>query len=152
MNRPAMTRITLTNRDLTPWELTRIRVGFDELTVAKDVAMQSADRFGFVATEGDRFVGCSSGLAYKNGETYSGWFYTTDLFVKGNYRKQGLGARLLQSLEEEISRAGVRHIWTWTAGYEAPEFYLRQGYTDFARLEGWYSDGSSRLPLRKTLT
>ncbi|MTB51160.1 GNAT family N-acetyltransferase [Lewinella sp. W8] len=146
-----MSDITLTFRDLSPAELSRMRAGFDEHTLEMGAAVQTADRFGFVAMDGDKFVGCSSGLAYENGAEYSGWFYLTDLFVEAQYRKRGIGASLLLRLEREVFRRGVRHVYTWTAGYEAPGFYHRQGYTTFAELEHWYSDGSSRVALRKTL-
>jgi hypothetical protein len=42
-------------------------------------------------------------------------------------------------------------IWTWTAQHEAPRFYLRLGYAVFAELEQWFSDGGSRIALRKDL-
>lgn len=93
----------------------------------------------------------SSGLAYKNGDEYSGWFYLTDLFVEKAYRGRGVGAELLCSLEEVIAKSGVTNIWVWTAGYEAPGFYQKMGYEIFAEMEDWYSDGSPRVGLRKKI-
>jgi GNAT superfamily N-acetyltransferase len=142
---------SILQREMTAEEFARIKARFDEHTLDNKVAIQSADRYGFVAMDGDTFIGCSSGLAYKNAKDYSGWFYLTDLFVEKAYRSQRIGARLLNTLEEEIIKVGVKHIWTWTAGYEAPEFYQKQGYEVFAEMENWYSDGSSRVGLRKQL-
>lgn len=146
-----MNDINIINRELTDKEFKRMKVGFDEHTLDNKVEIQSADRFGFVAAKGEIFIGCSSGLAYKNGESYSGWFYLTDLFVEKEYRSQKLGAKLLTALEQEVKAIGVKYIFTWTAGYEAPKFYLKQGYEVFADFKDWYSDGSSRVGFRKEL-
>ena len=138
-------------RSLKDHEFRRMKRGFDEHTTDNGVKVQSADRFTIVATENDDFIGCASGLAYKNMDEYSGWFYLTDLFVEKFTRLKGIGAVLLSRLEEIIRHKGVKNIWTWTAGYEAPGFYKKQGYKVFADLENWYSDGSSRIALRKNL-
>jgi ribosomal protein S18 acetylase RimI-like enzyme len=101
--------------------------------------------------DGDKFIGSATGLAYKNGAQYSGWFYLTDLFIEKPYRRQGLGAAILAKLEARISALGVRYVWTDTAGYEAPGFYKRQGYIVIYENENWYASGHSRVGLRKTL-
>ena len=146
-----MSTINILNREMTAPEFERMKRGFDAHTLEQQVEIQTSDRFGFVAVDGETFIGCSSGLAYKNGELYSGWFYLTDLFVEKAYRSQGLGAKLLKALEEQIASIGVHSIWTWTAGYEAPQFYIKQGYAVLAEMEDWYSDGSSRVGLKKKL-
>jgi len=146
-----MRDIQIVNREMKAAEFERMKAGFDEHTLENGVQIQSADRFGYVAVEGNEFIGCSSGLAYKNDQQYSGWFYLTDLFVEKGYRSQGWGGKLLRTLEQEIAGLGIAHIWTWTAGYEAPALYQKQGYDIFAEMENWYSDGSSRVGLRKKL-
>ncbi len=75
-----------------------------------------------------------------------------ELFIEKAYRGQGLGARILNSLEERVSSFRVKNIWTWTAGYEAPGFYQKQGYEVFCELEDWYATGHSRVALRKALS
>ena len=144
-------KISMIDRAMTSAEFQRMKNGFDEYALDIGVEIQSSDRYGFVAVDGETFIGCSSGLAYKNGAAYSGWFYLTDLYVEKAYRSQGLGAKLLSALEGKIAAIGVRNIWTWTAGYEAPGFYQKQGYAIFTQMENWYSDGSSRIGLRKKL-
>jgi len=146
-----MSTISIVEREMTPVELARMNAGFDENTIDNGIAIQSSERMGFVALYGDEFVGCVSGLAYKNGDTYSGWFYLTDLYVEKAYRRQGLGAKLLQALEDKLLACGIDKVWTWTAGYEGPGFYKKQGYTVFAELEHWYSSGHSRVGVRKQL-
>ncbi len=147
----SMSEVRIVERDMTAAELKRMSAGFDEHTVENGVEIQSSKRIGFVALDGENFIGCASGLAYKNGSEYSGWFYLTDLFVEKAYRLQGLGSRLLKALEEKIRHYGINKIWTWTAGYEGPEFYKRQGYKVFAEMENWYSGGHSRIGVRKEI-
>ncbi len=146
-----MNTISVVNRAMTAEELARMNTGFDEHSLENKVAIQDSERFSFVGLEGDKFIGCSSGLAYKNGEHYSGWFFLTDLFVEKEYRSKGLGAKLLRAIEEQVAAVGVKHIWLWTSGSEALRFYRRYQYTSFAEMEHWYSDGSSRVGLRKNL-
>ena len=146
-----MNEITLIEREMTEDELARMNAGFDEHARDHGVEIQDSDRYGYGALDGESFIGCSSGLAYKNGETYNGWFYLTDLFVEKAYRSRGIGSALLEALEATVAQQGARKIWTWTAGYEAPAFYRKQGYEVFAELENWYSNGASRVALRKEL-
>ena len=146
-----MGTIKFVERDMTTSELERMQAGFNEHTLDNGVIPQNSERFGFVAMDGEKFIGCVSGLAYKHGDQYNGWCYLTDLFVEKEYRSQGIGAGLLQMLEGELQQHDIHQIWTWTAGYEAPGFYKRQGYEIFAEMENWYSSGDSQVGLRKKL-
>jgi len=146
-----MNEINIVNRGMTSEEINRMNLGFDELSLEEGVEIESSDRFSFVALKGDTFIGCSSGLAYKNGGNYSGWFFLTDLFVEKEYRSKGLGAKLLKSIEEQAVAVGLKHIWLWTSGEKALRFYERYDYKRFTEMENWYSDGSSRVGLRKNL-
>jgi GNAT superfamily N-acetyltransferase len=139
------------DREMTEAEFARMNAGFDEHTIEHGNPIQTSDRYGCVAMDGEDFIGCASGLAYKNGIAYSGWFYLTDLFIEKPYRGQGLGASILRRLEDRVAALGVRSIWTWTAGYEALEFYKKQGYRVFCELEDWYATGDSKVGLRKSL-
>lgn len=146
-----MNKISIVNRELTAEEMKQMDLGFDQLYIDEGIAMESSDRFSFVALEGNTFIGGASGLAYKNGENYSGWFFLSDLFVEKAYRSNGLGAKLLKFLEGQLASIGVKHIWLWTSGDKSLRFYKRQAYYKFTELENWYSDGSSRVGLRKEL-
>lgn len=146
-----MNKISIINREMTTEEFTRMNTGFDEHSLENKVEIQESKRIGFVALDDDKFIGCSSGLAYKNGENYSGWFFLTDLFVEKEYRSNGLGTKLLKSIEQEIISIGLKNIWLWTSGDEALRFYRRHQYNTFFEMEEWYSDKSSRVGLRKKL-
>lgn len=144
-----MTDIRIERRDLTVKETNRMNSGFDELSLKEGVELESSERFSFVASRENEFVGCSSGLAFRNGEHYSGWFHVTDLFVEQASRSKGLGAELLRNLEVQMKDLGIRHVFLWTSGDKALRFYEREGYRKFTEMESWYSDGRSRVGLRK---
>ena len=145
-----MTEIKVVEREMSDAEFARMNAGFDEHTLEQGNPLQTQERYGFVLTDADKFIGCSSGLVTKNGAVYNGWFYLTDLFVEKPYRKQGFGAELLQTLEERVAALGVIHLWVATAGYEAPGFYMNQGYSIVFEQEDYYATGHSRVMLRKT--
>jgi hypothetical protein len=60
-------------------------------------------------------------------------------------------AKLLGNIEQILVKNGIDRIWTWTAGYEAPKFYIAQSYVIFAELENWYSSGDGQVGFRKKL-
>ena len=146
-----MNIVNLVERDMTQSELERMNAGFDENAIDNGVIPQGHQRFGYVAMAGEKFIGCVSGLAYKNGEQFNSWCYLTDLFVEKEYRRQGIGEKLLSHMETILLQNGVDKIWTWTAGYEAPKFYVKQGYEIFTEMENWYSNGDSQVGLKKKL-
>ena len=127
-----------------------MNAGFDEHTREQGNPLETSVRYGFVAMDEEKFIGCSSGLAYKMGDTYNGWFYLTDLFVEKSYRGHGLGRTLLRSLEDRVAALEVTNFWTFTAGYEAPGFYQKQGYKIIFEQVDWYATGHSRVALSKT--
>ena len=132
---------------MTPAELAQMNAGFDQHATRHGNPPVPSKRYGYVLMNGDTFIGCASGLANDNYE----WFYLTDLFIEEAYRGRGLGAKILSKLEERLIEAGVKHIWTWTAAYEAPGFYKKQGYTTFVEMENWYVSGHARVGLWKKL-
>ncbi len=146
-----MKEINIINREMTSEEIEQMDVGFDQLSLEEGVEIESSDTISFVALDGKTFIGGTSGQAYKNGDTYSGWFYLKDLFVEKKYRSKGLGAKLLKSIEKQAINLGLKHIYLWTSGDKALKFYKRHEYQKFTEMENWYSDGSSRVGLRKNL-
>lgn len=142
-----MTGIDFIERDITSVELAQMNAGFDLHATEHGNPPVPSKRYGFVVMDGETFVGCASGLTNDNYQ----WFYLTDLFIEETYRGRGLGAGILQRLEERLIEAGIKNIWTWTAGYEAPGFYKSQGYTVFAEMENWYVTGDSRIGVWKAL-
>jgi GNAT superfamily N-acetyltransferase len=138
-------------RDMTDAEYKQEQESFDEQSKEYGNSPERQERMGFVAANNGRFIGASSGLAQKLNDGYGAYFYLTDLFVEKEYRKNGYGEKLLKLLEEKIKEHGIEFIWTWTAEYEAETFYLKQGYEEFVRFEGFYVSGHARVGLIKEL-
>ena len=133
-----MKAIKIINRALTPKESNQVNLGFDTLMREEHVALEETEPIHFVAIQEDNLIGCAIGLAHKNGDVFSGWFHLTELFVE-------------KELEAHCKAIGVTKIWLWTSGAASVRFYNRHEYSQFAELEQWYSDGSSRIGLRKTI-
>ena len=139
-----MADVVIERREMTDEELARMNAGFEEQSLEHGNPVDASERFSFVASDEGGFVGCISGLAYKKAVGYGDWFYITDLFVEKPLRGRGLGSELLRRLEAIVAALGIGNVWTWTAGYDGPVFYEKQGYEVFVEMDGWYSSGHSR--------
>jgi GNAT superfamily N-acetyltransferase len=137
--------IYIAERAMTAAEYACELEGFREHALEYGIPDIPEIRYGFVAVDGEAFIGSVSGLLYDK------WFYITDLWLAKPYRKQGYGAELLHKMEDKAKQQGVKHIWTWTAGYEAAPFYQKHGYVIFCEFEDYYPTGHSRIGLRKQL-
>lgn len=140
-----MAAIHYIERDMTDEEFAQINTGFDQHGLEFGNPPTITKRYGFVVMDGEKFIGCVSGLV---NDSYH-WFYLTDLFIEKENRGKGLGAKALQIMEARAQEIGAKAIWTWTAGYEAPGFYKKQGYTVFTEMENWYVSGHARVGLWK---
>ncbi|UJW73892.1 GNAT family N-acetyltransferase [Rhizobium sp. SL42] len=68
------------------------------------------------------------------GSEVQGWLYVKLLAVAADARNFGLGGKLL-SRAEDIARArGFVGIYLDTFDFQAPRFYLREGFTEIGRL------------------
>jgi N-acetylglutamate synthase-like GNAT family acetyltransferase len=144
-------QVTFVEREMTQIEFARMNEGFNEEDIRHGNSIQTQERFGFVALMQGEFIGCSSCLVHKQAGGFSSWCFLTDLFVHIAYRKKGVGAELLKRIENRMREIRVEYIYTWTASYEAPEFYKKQGYQVFVEFENWYQSGHSRVGLQKKL-
>lgn len=145
-----MDNIKFVYRDMTDSEYKREQDAFNEYGAEFGNPTESQERHGFVVTDNDKFIGCSSGLAQKINNKYSEYFYLSDLLVEKEYRKLGYGKELLSLLEKKVKELGIKYIWTWTT-YEAPDFYIKQGYKTFVTFENWYPSGDSRYGFIKKI-
>ena len=68
------------------------------------------------------------------GGTYWGWMHVDILWVDENYRKRGIGSRLLKSAEEEAVKRGCHSVHLDTMSWQAPEFYKKYGYKTISEL------------------
>jgi GNAT superfamily N-acetyltransferase len=98
-----------------------------------------------VAREGRRIVG---GL---KGHTHWDWLFVALLWIDESQRGSGLGTRLLRLAEKEAKRRGCRRAWLDTFSFQAPAFYRKMGYREFARLPD-YPRGHTRHFFTRKLT
>jgi ribosomal protein S18 acetylase RimI-like enzyme len=97
-------------------------------------------------------------LRHDNGDIVAevyGWLWGVCLeldylWVHKDLRGQGIGRRLVHTLEQEVSARGCRQITLDTYSFQAPEFYRKLGYEVFGIIDG-YPDSYQKLYLRKRL-
>ena len=101
---------------------------FSDYGEQNEVALNYED-YCFVAEDdnGD-IMGVITGRAYYN-EVHIG-----DLIVGKNYRRSGLGRKLVEAVEETYKGKLYEKITLTTFGFQAPEFYKKLGYeVEFVR-------------------
>ena len=89
-------------------------------------------------------------VAGVTGNWTSGWLYINALWVDEQLRSQRFGTNLMELIEDAAIKCGCRYSYLNTMTYQAPDFYRKLGYEEFARLED-FPPGYSRVFLRKTL-
>jgi len=82
--------------------------------------------------------------------TYFDRMFVSMLRVAEPYRKQGIGSRLLTQAEAVARSRGAANAYLDTFSFQAPGFYEKHGYREFARLEN-LPPGHSRIWLVKRL-
>ena len=110
--------------------------------VVADFGSRNETPLSVVARVGDAVVG---GL---NGSTHWGWCYIRHLWVHNDWRRRGLGHRLLARAEGEARGCAGLYVDTFNEG--AVAFYERAGFAHFGRVEG-FPPGHARTFLAKRL-
>jgi len=84
------------------------------------------------------------------GRTSLGLLFIDLLFVPGELRGQGIGARLMGQAEDEAIRRGCSQSVLFTIAFQAPDFYRQLGYEEFGRTDSGTPD-FARVFMKKTL-
>jgi GNAT superfamily N-acetyltransferase len=84
------------------------------------------------------------------GVAVGAWLALDLVWVEESLRQKGLGSRLLEASEAEGRRRGCKWVIVGTFDYQAPGFYSRRGYVEYARMED-FPWGHTRFQLRKSL-
>ena len=84
------------------------------------------------------------------GHCYAGWLFIALLWVEAGLRRSGIGTRLIVEAERHAIEFGCHSAWVDTFSFQAPDFYPRFGYREFARLD--CPPAHERIFFRKTLS
>jgi GNAT superfamily N-acetyltransferase len=98
----------------------------------------------FVRNDNDDIIG---GLT---GGTYWQWCHVDILWLDERLRGQGIGSKLLQMAEDEATRRGCVGIFLDTMSFQAPDFYVKHGYTEWGKLDD-FPPGHQRIFFKKWL-
>lgn len=74
------------------------------------------------------------------GSTYLSSLELEVMWVNENYRGQNIASQLLEEIEFEAKAAGCRLAHLTTYSFQAPEFYLKQGYVVCGEVDGFPDD------------
>ncbi len=94
---------------------------FSEYAIDCDVEL-NYEEFCFAAEDDGKIAGILTGRAYYN-EVHIG-----DLIVGKDYRRDGVGTKLVAAVEDAYRGKGYERIALTTFGFQAPEFYKKLGY------------------------
>ena len=78
------------------------------------------------------------------------WLNIEVLFVETDVRGFGLGSRLLAEAERQAIELGATNAKLDTFEWQAPAFYQKHGYVEFARVED-YAPGFYLASMKKSL-
>ncbi len=86
----------------------------------------------------------------------SGWTWGTCagiamVWVREDCRKAGWGGLLLEAAEDLARKRGCRQIMVSSFTFQAPAFYARHGYVEFARSDGLPVEGQADVHFVKQL-
>jgi GNAT superfamily N-acetyltransferase len=78
------------------------------------------------------------------------WLNIEVLFVEAEARGSGLGSRLLAEAERQAIELGAMYAKLETFEWQAPKFYEKHGYEEYARLDD-YAPGFYLALMKKSL-
>ncbi len=101
---------------------------------------EQSNNGSFVLAIHDDAGGLIGGLT---GRTSYGWLLIKTLWVDAQYRRTGLGSRLVSEGENRGQALGCHSAWLDTSNQQAYEFYTALGYDVFGEISN--RDGQSPL-------
>ena len=84
------------------------------------------------------------------GQVARGWLRIELFWVADKFRGKGAGVKILALAEAEAKRLGATRALVDTMSFQAPAFYIKCGYTPFAKLND-HPPGHHHIWLQKTL-
>lgn len=122
----------------------------DEVEVALEVFDEATDYEFIGAFEGEELLGYACfGPTPSTAGTYDLYW----IAVHPAAQRSGAGAALMAEVERQLNERGARMVVVETSSRDdyAPtrSFYHKRGYTEAARLRGFYAPGDDRVVLTK---
>ena len=86
----------------------------------------------------------------------SGWTWGTAagigmVWVRAGSRRSGVGGRLLDAAERIARERGCQRLTVSSFTFQAPAFYERHGFVEYARTEGLPTEGQADIHFVKML-
>jgi len=104
-----------------------------------------------VVLDREQPVGFITGSVENLCQELVGHIYTLD--VKPDYRRKGLGVRLLKAFEQALAQRGVRAFCLEVSvdNIAARNLYIKAGYRLHEKLKDYYEPGKDGIRLKKSL-
>jgi GNAT superfamily N-acetyltransferase len=118
---------------------------YNESRAGPDPVRQPENHICIVARDADGRV--RGGV---QGVIVGAWLAIDLVWVEDDFRGRGMGSRLLAEAEAVARKRGCKWSILATFDYQAPEFYARRDYVEYARMED-FPLGHTRFQLRKAL-
>jgi GNAT superfamily N-acetyltransferase len=128
-------------------EINLSRQGLTDYNEQKQPFISDPVRLDYTALDSDgNYIG---GIIASIG--YWGGLSIDVLFVEEQFRRTGIGKRLLSLVEDEGRKLGATVMLLDTFDFHAPDFYLNKGFEVYGELKDFPSAGKCRFFMRKTL-
>jgi GNAT superfamily N-acetyltransferase len=124
-----------------------------ETVVTEGLAAYNRETFGRVDTRTlDILVRDESGAIVGGllGRSSLGLFFLDLFYLPKEFRRGGLGSRIMAQAEAEARRRGCTAAFVYTVTFQAPDFYEKHGYRRFGEIV-CAPDGATRIFLSKSL-
>jgi GNAT superfamily N-acetyltransferase len=102
---------------------------YNEAQLGREMATHFVRLAIFARDEQGKIVGGIHGPAYWQ------WLHVDAFWVDEAYRHQGVGSRLIETIEAEARAQDMRGVHLETTDFQALPFYQRHGYTVFGELQ-----------------
>jgi GNAT superfamily N-acetyltransferase len=100
--------------------------------------------FSVMALMDEKLVGGLIGKVFWN------WLYADLVWVEEEFRGRGIGAEVMKAAEKRAVEMNLTGIHLWTESWQAPTFYKKLGFSQFAEFKD-FPPGHSRFGFRKHL-
>jgi ribosomal protein S18 acetylase RimI-like enzyme len=139
-----MTEITIQYRPATQEEREKTVQELKSHTLAAVGMAVEHIPFGLLAYEGEWLIGSIVGKIVFN------WLHLDLVWVADNRRRLGVGRHLMKLAGVKAEEMKLGGIEVWTQSWQAPEFYRKIGYEEFAVIDD-FTPGNKRHAFRLTL-